>query len=252
MVVTMNRNKPEPGSSCSAKRKQPDDDEVLISEPPIENEYEHLDDEDEDDDDCEESQAKKRAEYERTLEALKSQEPATITQYDDIKITPFNVNEELEEGEFDGAGNFLFRKKSPTNDDNIDTWADSIDWRAIEKKEREEAGLLKADSQKEADNLEPEPVPDKISCYKHMLRIMRPDETVQKAIRRLGNNVPKRRFNKPISKSNQIEGAATSDSDIAEAKRLLDLMIELTHQRLEDGDTDIYQKSYEDLEEAIN
>lgn len=241
----------KPGPSCGNKRKQLDEDEVLIEEPLIENEYELLDN-DEDDEDCEGFQERREAEYKVTLEALKGQEPATIGQYDDIKITPFNVDEELEEGEFDRAGNFVFQRKSPTDDENIDTWADSIDWKAVEQKEREEADAKKLKNQMKSNEGQPELVLDKLGCYKNMLRIMRPNETVQKTIRRLGENVPKRRFNKQKIKSSLSEKHISSDGDIAEAKRILDFMIELTHQRLEDGDTDIYQKSYEILEEAIN
>lgn len=39
------------------------------------------------------------------------QEKATVEYDEDIKITPFNMKEELEEdGYFDGAGNFIFKK----------------------------------------------------------------------------------------------------------------------------------------------
>lgn len=256
----MDNNNPEPGPSCGRKRKHLDDDEDEIedengvrrlAEVSIENEYEELDN-DEDDEDSARPQEKKEAEYRQTLEALKGQESATISQYDDIKITPFNVEEELEDGEFDHAGNFIFRKGSPTDNENIDNWADSVDWKAVELKERTESDDKKSKSRMELDDKQAKSSLDKLSCYKHMLRIMRPEETVQRAIQRLGSNIPKRRFNKTKSSSGQPEKDSGSNCDIAETKRRLDSMIELTHQRLEDGDTDIYQRSYEDLEEVIN
>lgn len=253
-------------SSSSRKRKQPDDEEVtggnlrgeLLSEQQIENEYEHLDDEDEvDEDEDERALERKRAEYERIL---KAQEQTTISHYDDIKVTPFNLEEELEDGEFDKTGNFVF-KKELTDDDNNDTWAESIDWSAVEQREREQelekAKQSVSEESKDADREDhSEPLLDRLSCYKQMLRIMRPDETVQKTIRRLGNEVPKR------SRSNQAKqesplnamGVAVDDAagNIAEARKKLESIIELAHKRLEDGDIDIYQKSYEDLEDAIN
>lgn len=240
----------------SRKRKRLSSDEVMIkdgplSEQPIENEYEHLDE----DDDVEEEETdnKKKADYEQML---KAQEPATITQYDDIQITPFNLEEELEEGEFDKAGNFLF-KKERTDDEHNDTWAESIDWAAVEKKEqerrlKEQATAASKDAEEKKNHEQSEPVRDRITCFKQMLRIMTPDETVQKTIRRLGNSVPKRRPTKSKSKSGQPMDTDDDQKVIVEARKKLDLMIELAHQRLEDGDTDIYQKSYEDLEEAIN
>lgn len=225
----------------------------LFSEP-IDNEYEDLD-EDLDENEEQEANNLKKEEYDRIL---KAQEPATISQYGDIKITPFNLTEELEEGEFDKAGNFFPSKDKSGDEEENDNWADSIDWAAIERDE----------SKKSDDKKSPESVPKKstndqnppdteridwLTSYKQMLRIMRPDETVQKTIRRLGNIVPKRRFIKSkASESKDCPMEADVLADVAEAKKKLDLMIELAHQRLEDGDTDIYQKSFEDLEEAIN
>lgn len=244
------------GASSSKKRKQPDEDEVvfkngLLGEEPIENEYEHLDEDDEVDD--EKTLNKSKAEYESIL---KNQKAATITRDGDIKITPFNLQEELEEGEIDGAGNYVFSKRSPRDEEENDNWAASVDWDAIEKREMEKE-KLEVQEKVEEPNYRNQDEPaqnifDKTSCYKQMLRIMRPDETVQNTIRRLGKNIPKRR---PINRSRQQNRPMDVDEkaeEIAEAKSKLDLMIELAHQRLEDGDMNIYQKNYELLEETIN
>ena len=242
-----------PGPSCrgSRKRKQPDEDEQTLpreqplAEQQIENEYEHLDDNEDDD---EAPPKLRQGEFEQIMSA---QEPATIKQYDDIKVIPFNLEEELEEGNFDQAGNFIFRKKEPANEEEDDTWAESVDWKAVEKMEREGRSVIRnspaaTTSKNQAPKAQPV-VKDKLSCYKEMLRIMKSDETIQKCIRRLGNGVPKRRPYKKNSKPEPEEGA-----EVMETRRKLDLMIELAHQRVEDGDMDIYQKSYEDLEDAIN
>ena len=42
---------------------------------------------------------------------LIGQEDATIKSYGDIKITPFNLKEEMEEGHFDSEGNLHCFKK---------------------------------------------------------------------------------------------------------------------------------------------
>lgn len=248
---------PTASSCCSRKRKQPDEDEqVLIitpgplTEEPIENEYEHLD-EDDADGDADEDGKWNKTEYNQILRA---QKPSTITQYDDIKITPFNLDDELEEGEFDSAGNFIFRREKEKDENKNDTWAESIDWAAVEKqeKDRREKANVEQSSQAKA---ETDPVRDKATCYRQMLRLMRADETVQRTIRRLGNDVPKRRpYNKSSKNKTPSEGTSSLDGGdgVVEARRKLDLMIELAHQRLEDGDTDIYQKTYDDLEDAIN
>lgn len=248
-------------ASGSKKRKQPDEDEVvlkdgLLGEEPIENEYEHLDEDNESGD--EKTLIESKAEY---YSILKNQKAATITRDGDIKITPFNLQEEVEEGEIDDAGNRVISKRSPKDEEENDNWAASVDWDAIEKREIEQEKLRAQEKEKsqkiEEPNNEDQDKPaqnifNQTSCYKQMLRIMRPDETVQNTIRRLGKNIPKRR---PINKSKQPSQLMDVDEkaeEIAEAKRKLDLMIELAHQRLEDGDVNIYQKNYELLEEAIN
>uniref|UniRef100_A0A6G1S6I2 LIN1-like protein n=1 Tax=Aceria tosichella TaxID=561515 RepID=A0A6G1S6I2_9ACAR len=252
------------GVNNTKKRKQPDPPEDILAregpltEPPIDNEYEHLDDDEDDDEDdggCVGPAFNlKRSDYREIQEA---QEKATITQYDDIKITPFNLEEELEEGEFDKAGNFIFKKKGTgdSDEEENDTWAESVNWAEVERKEREQQAkdVEMRDSKPEVSVIKR----DKTVAYKEMLRLMRPDEIVKKTIQRLGNNVPKRKpFNKNAAKSKQQAAVGdlkgTQGASAEEARRKLDLMIELAHGRLEEGDIDIYQKSYEDLEEAIN
>ncbi|XP_023232302.1 CD2 antigen cytoplasmic tail-binding protein 2-like [Centruroides sculpturatus] len=55
---------------------------------------------------------------------LEGQEDATIDYDEGIKITPFNMAEELEEGYFDKEGTFIFKKENQIKDN----WLDNIDW----------------------------------------------------------------------------------------------------------------------------
>lgn len=247
-------------SGASRKRKRQDSDEVLarvgpLPELPIaDNEYEQLDEEDDDADGCNGPSFKmKEEEYKEIQEA---QEKATISQYGDIKITPFNLEEELEEGEFDKAGNFIFKKgDGDTDEEENDTWAESVNWADVERMEKERE-QQKLDVEMKVNESKTTVIKrDRAGAYKEMLRLMRPDEIVKKTIQRLGNNVPKRKpFNKNAAKSKPQSGSVhdAQAASVEEARRKLDLMIELAHNRLEEGDIDIYQKSYEDLEEAIN
>uniref|UniRef100_A0A7E4V246 GYF domain-containing protein n=1 Tax=Panagrellus redivivus TaxID=6233 RepID=A0A7E4V246_PANRE len=61
------------------------------------------------------------------------QEERTIAYDGDTKITPFNMDEDLEEGDFDTAGNFVRDKKKA--DELKDAWYDSVDWKKIEQKD---------------------------------------------------------------------------------------------------------------------
>ncbi|KAF0989884.1 hypothetical protein HZS_2184 [Henneguya salminicola] len=62
------------------------------------------------------------------INEIEGQEAATETGYGDIKITPFNLEEECEEGHFDQSGNFIFDKEDT---ETRDTWLDTIEWSEI-------------------------------------------------------------------------------------------------------------------------
>lgn len=256
------------GSSpgCSKKRKQPDSDEEvperlerLVDIPP---EQDYLNDEDDLEPD---NQAQEQFE-----DILEAQESATIKRYGDIKVTPFNVDEEREEGLLDEKGNYIMKARSRRPKKNIDeydddeeedaneddTWLQSVDWEAIERKESVGESVNKKTSTSQNSQAQNKNTNhgDKITCFKRMLRIMKPEETVKRTIQRLGQSIPRR---KPISRHRHrsqpqsTEGIA-DDPSVEAARKDLDLMIELADHILQEGDMDIYQKLYEDLEEAIN
>lgn len=260
--------------SCSHKRKQPDDENEILSKQSsrhvrqsFKDEYNHLE---EGDDDCDEDyEDNKNSMIEKSDNILKkvfvAQEKATIKEYDGIKITPFNLDEEREEGDFDAAGNFIYKDKSnvasDSEDGEPDTWADSIDWLAIEREEKEKKEHIRGHKTQKHTNNEAQtsegqtPIRSRSDCYKQILELMRPDETVQKTLRRLGNNVPKRlpnQFSRKKSNPSNLMDTIGTVEDIAEAKRKLNLLIELAHQVVEEGDTDIYQKTFEQLQYITN
>lgn len=226
------------------KRKQPDSEEDLTSarleEVQLESEYDLIDDEAVDEEEL--------AEEVTNLQiALNAQEQPTLNNYDGIKLTPFNMRDELEEGEFDSKGNYVFSQPDPE-----DNWVNSIDWDNIDKcQKRIKPTQSSTSTETTNDTQERQPL-TKLDCYKQILRIMKHDETIQKCIRRLGNAVPKRGPDKNRNRSTNQFTHADRDEDVMEAKRKLNLMIDLAHQRLEDGDVDIYQRTYEELEDSIN
>ncbi|XP_073824776.1 myotrophin homolog isoform X2 [Musca autumnalis] len=64
-------------------------------------------------------------EYERDdVDDVDGEEDGVPNIRDDIKITPFNMREELEEGHFDKEGHYHWDK----NSDIRDNWLDNIDW----------------------------------------------------------------------------------------------------------------------------
>lgn len=52
------------------------------------------------------------------------QEVATIDFDEGVRITPFNLDEEMEEGYFDSEGNYFINKDKEIKDN----WLDNIDW----------------------------------------------------------------------------------------------------------------------------
>lgn len=52
------------------------------------------------------------------------QEGATIDFDEGVSITPFNLDEEMQEGHFDSEGNYFIKKEEQIRDN----WLDNIDW----------------------------------------------------------------------------------------------------------------------------
>lgn len=52
------------------------------------------------------------------------QEGATIDCDEGVPITPFNLEEEMQEGHFDSEGNYFIKKDTEIRDN----WLDNIDW----------------------------------------------------------------------------------------------------------------------------
>ncbi len=65
---------------------------------------------------------------------IEGQEDETIARDGEIKITPFNLNEEQEDGYFAKDGNFIWNKKK--EEENTDSWLEDIDWGKVQKQKR--------------------------------------------------------------------------------------------------------------------
>ncbi|TDG47310.1 hypothetical protein AWZ03_006303 [Drosophila navojoa] len=98
---------------------------------------------------------------------------------DDVKITPFNMREELEEGHFDKEGHYHWNKEAQIKDN----WLDNIDWVKVEK---DKNYFDPNNEENSADgSLPPKPFNQSMAFTK-MLEFMKPGETVQMALQRLG------------------------------------------------------------------
>merc|ERR1712012_556850 len=93
------------------------------------------------------------------------QEDETIVKDGEVKITPFNLKEEREDGDFSADGAFIWKKTKEVND-------------VTSAEEKRQAVQDQREDEAEA-------AYDEAENYKAILDLMKPGETVARAIRRL-------------------------------------------------------------------
>lgn len=180
-------------------------------------------------------------------EEIEGQEEATIDYDEGIKITPFNMKEELQTGHFDKQGTFIFDKE----EDVRDNWIDNIDWQQIKQFNKKK---------KSTGSFEDEESFDTRQIYQQMFELMQPGETVLKALRRLGGSKGKaassidRWKNKKQTNKTDNSGAksATSTNPFDDVKKREDKenMLRLTgfaDKLLNTGQMEVYEMTYEKL-----
>nr|XP_004671133.1 CD2 antigen cytoplasmic tail-binding protein 2 [Jaculus jaculus]XP_044987500.1 CD2 antigen cytoplasmic tail-binding protein 2 [Jaculus jaculus]XP_044987502.1 CD2 antigen cytoplasmic tail-binding protein 2 [Jaculus jaculus] len=111
-------------------------------------------------------------------EDVEGQEAATLPSEGGVRITPFNLQEEMEEGHFDADGNYFLNQDSKIRD----SWLDNIDW--VKIKERPPDKHQASDSEEE-DSVGQTPMSAQ-ALLEGLLELLLPRETVAGALRRLG------------------------------------------------------------------
>lgn len=175
---------------------------------------------------------------------MEGQEEGTIDYDGEIKITPFNMKEELEEGYFDKEGTYIFNKETELIKDQ---WLDDIDWvkvKAVEGTKRKQAS--------ETDSDEELPSLDLTDHYKRMLELMKPGETVQKAICRLGGSSNSSRSASNRWKKKKDKEETSDENADKENYEKLQLLTRLADDIIQSGNMDIYQQTYEKLSFHVN
>ncbi|KAF0033012.1 hypothetical protein F2P81_015302 [Scophthalmus maximus] len=195
------------------------------------------------------------------------QEGATIDYDEGVSITPFNLDEEMQEGHFDSEGNYFVKKEEQIRDN----WLDNIDWvrvkeqpfkpkkkglgakrkrrvgdedEAEEEKKREEQ-QADGKNEKEEEEEEMEPAEDPLASYtQHQLteavvELMLPGETVAKALRRLGGLGGRKR-------GKLREESEPTEENKRDAEKL-DKLTALADRLVGSGMFEIYQQTYEKL-----
>lgn len=149
----------------------------------------------------------------------------------EIKITPFNMKEEMEEGHFDKDGHYQWDKSK----DLKDNWLDNIDWIKIkERKNKEESDSDTSDED------EKKPF-DVMGQYKKVLEMMQPKENVKKTLQRLGGKT---------AKMSSIERWKLKKSGLIDkSSELVTQLTEICNEILtRTGNMDIYEETYETIQ----
>lgn len=157
----------------------------------------------------------------------------------EVKITPFNMTEELEEGHFDGAGHFQWNK----NTDIKDHWLDNLD--SVKIREggigTNKAGPGDDSGDSDVEDSDGKETFDAFDTYRRILEYMEPRETIKKALQRLG---------KKIEKVSTQERFRRKKLGIVDANaQLVTELTELTNRVLtEMGNMDVYEETYEQIQ----
>lgn len=175
-----------------------------------------------------------------TEDDVEGQEENTIDHDGEIKITPFNLKEEMEDGYFDSEGNYFEHKENQIRDD----WLDSVDW--VKVKELQKDAQSKMD---ESDQFEDANEINTAEYLQQIVAILKPKETILAALRRLGG--------KPLSASERLKAKKKKGNDDVDQKQneenrtFLLKLTELADGLLHSGEYEIYQATYEKLQHRL-
>ncbi|CAD6196357.1 unnamed protein product [Caenorhabditis auriculariae] len=186
-----------------------------------------LDSDEEDEDDHKQLDMKK----------VEGQEDSTIDFDGSIKITAFNMKEDMEEGHFDDTGNFIFNKKEK---DIQDAWLDGIDWSTVKKKAGEQ---WEGEDHKEKEE-EAAPAMDDIrkkEIFQRLLEVLKPNQSVAKAL----TDIKKRKKGWAAKKAGKTVEEMSGQKETDELGGLADELISA-------GFMDAYEWHREKIEHDLN
>ncbi|KAJ8685756.1 hypothetical protein QAD02_021549 [Eretmocerus hayati] len=159
-------------------------------------------------------------------------------------FTPFNMKEELEEGHFDKEGHYHWKKEKGIRDN----WLDNIDWVKVESKPNADREASNKDNGSDRESEGSDFMFHPTLVYKQILTLLKPGETVSKALCRLGGGKKKLSTAERWKRKKDLNIARDEDRDSATIVKLTELANELLT-RL--GNMDIYHESYEQIESKI-
>lgn len=221
----------------------------------------------------EEEEYKKTTGYKRLNKNVLNdigQEAKTAEFDDEIKLTPFNMKEEMEEGEFDNDGYYHWKGKN--KDEVKDAWLDNIDWANINSFKRNanlhqkqaESGEESSGDEDDRDDDEAQEKQDEegeqsqVEVFKQIVNYLKPGETILKAIKRLGtlsksstNSTSLSASQRWAKKKAASEPAKMSQAEL-EAKEALEKLTGFANYFIDRGFYDIYDETLEKIQLKIS
>ncbi|KAH8389459.1 hypothetical protein KR200_004822 [Drosophila serrata] len=170
-------------------------------------------------------------------------EEGVAKEVDDVKVTPFNMKEELEEGHFDKDGHYHWNKETEAKDN----WLDNIDWVKIGK-QKNAFDPAKEDQNSNSSDDDPLVPADKafnlsMNLMK-MLEFMKAGETVKMTLQRLGSQRP---ILTTLQRIKQKK-AGIVDTKTQEISQLTELANEILSKT---GNMDIYEETFEIIKSKL-
>ncbi|XP_065198853.1 CD2 antigen cytoplasmic tail-binding protein 2-like [Sycon ciliatum] len=181
-------------------------------------------------------------------EDLAYHEQSTIQWDEDQKITPFNLDEEMEEGRFDAHGNYYTKDDA----DVADSWLESVNWEKVRAEEDSDDEQPKAEDKDGDDSdgegeAEEERVTSGDGVYdslKKLCELVKPGETVATALRRLGTTPARPKFRKGKPQAPSSSDGLSSEEKAAK-RATLSTLTEIADGLVQLGRMSVYEETYE-------
>uniref|UniRef100_A0A914BZV1 CD2 antigen cytoplasmic tail-binding protein 2 n=1 Tax=Acrobeloides nanus TaxID=290746 RepID=A0A914BZV1_9BILA len=192
------------------------------------------------------SDEEEETKYDRLdMNKIGGQEEATIEYDGNVKITAFNMKEDMEEGHFDDEGNFIFDKKQ---EDIKDAWLDGIDWNRV----KQNAGThWNKEEEEDADTDLPPQKLDEKAVYEKLLSLLSKEETIAKALKRMnsekGLSAAEERKRRWAAKKAGTKYEDNNASAVTELTSLADSLVSAGHMEAYQLDRDSINKILEDI-----
>lgn len=166
---------------------------------------------------------------------------------EEIKFTPFNMKEELEEGKFDAMGHYHFNKG---DERHLDNWLDDVDWVKVKKNENYRKKYYTAEGEYKSSSDEedgPDDVTkkfDSLSSFKEILSFMKPQESINKTLQRLNKS--------KMKVSTQQRFKMKKQGIVDEASETITKITGLVNEILtKTGNMNVYELTFEQIESKI-